>query len=142
MPKTSKGLTDCLPDNERITSRWHVCKPVRVFYDDGSDEDYGMRPTCNPDLSFCSGYEVVYGKGEHGMLKQWHRRSTSTTTVAAAAATEHHHIAVAAAPPKSTGVEKKPDKEVKKKLEWYVLDNSLEIDKYRTECRIAMSEND
>nr|GEX99619.1 hypothetical protein [Tanacetum cinerariifolium] len=71
MPKTSKGLTDCLPDNERITSRWHVCKPVRVFYDDGSDEDYGMRPTCNPDLSFCSGYEVVYGKGEHGMLKQW-----------------------------------------------------------------------
>ncbi|GJR30493.1 retrovirus-related pol polyprotein from transposon TNT 1-94 [Tanacetum coccineum] len=65
MQETSKGHTDRLPDNERITSRWHVCKPVRVFYDDGSGEDCGMWPTCNLDLSFCSGYEAVYGKGEH-----------------------------------------------------------------------------
>ncbi|GJR70495.1 uncharacterized protein Tco_0016560 [Tanacetum coccineum] len=34
--------------------------------------------------------------------------------------------------PKSAGVEKKLDKEVKKKLEWYVLDNSPEIDTYKT----------
>ncbi|PWA52101.1 hypothetical protein CTI12_AA457740 [Artemisia annua] len=44
--------------------------------------------------------------------------------------------------PKSAGVEKKLDKEVRKELEWYVLDNSHEIDKYKTECRIAMSDND
>ncbi|GKB60919.1 putative reverse transcriptase domain-containing protein [Tanacetum coccineum] len=68
--ETSKGRADHLPDNERVTSRWHVCKPIRVFYDDGSGEDCGIWPTRNPDLSFCSGYEAVYGKGEHGMLKQ------------------------------------------------------------------------
>ncbi|GKC37207.1 hypothetical protein Tco_1049591 [Tanacetum coccineum] len=66
--ETSKGH---LHDNERITSRWHVCKPVRVFYDDDSGEDCRIWPTCNPDLSFCSGHEAVYGKGKHGMLKQW-----------------------------------------------------------------------
>ncbi|GJZ38506.1 phospholipase-like protein [Tanacetum coccineum] len=57
--------------NERITSRWHVYKPFRVFYDDGSGEDCRIWPTCNPELSFCSRYEAVYGKGEHKMLKQW-----------------------------------------------------------------------
>ncbi|GJW88058.1 hypothetical protein Tco_0163398 [Tanacetum coccineum] len=31
---------------EKITSRWHVCKPVRV-------------------------YDAIYGKGENGMLEQW-----------------------------------------------------------------------
>ncbi|GKD70758.1 hypothetical protein Tco_1324848 [Tanacetum coccineum] len=48
--------------NKKDTSKWHVCKPVRVFYDNGSGEDCGIWPTCNPDLSFCSGYEAVYGK--------------------------------------------------------------------------------
>ncbi|GJS88219.1 copia protein [Tanacetum coccineum] len=39
---------------EKITSRWHVCKPVRVFYENKYRKDCGMWPTCNPDLSFCS----------------------------------------------------------------------------------------
>ncbi|GJX48956.1 uncharacterized protein Tco_0275801 [Tanacetum coccineum] len=44
--------------------------------------------------------------------------------------------------PKSAGVGKKLDHEVKKKLAWYVLDNSPEIDEYKTECLLAMPEND
>nr|GEU62044.1 hypothetical protein [Tanacetum cinerariifolium] len=44
--------------------------------------------------------------------------------------------------PKSAGVRKKLDHEVKKKLVWYVLDNSPEINKYKTEYRLAMSDND
>ncbi|GJT41310.1 RNA-directed DNA polymerase, eukaryota, reverse transcriptase zinc-binding domain protein [Tanacetum coccineum] len=35
------------------------------------EEDCGIWPTCNPDLSFCSGYDDIYGKEENGMLKQW-----------------------------------------------------------------------
>ncbi|GJW08004.1 hypothetical protein Tco_1570427, partial [Tanacetum coccineum] len=42
-----------------------------VFYDNECGEDYGMWPTCNPDLSFCSGYDAIYGKGEIGMLEKW-----------------------------------------------------------------------
>ncbi|GJS29776.1 phospholipase-like protein [Tanacetum coccineum] len=34
-------------------------------------KDCGMWPTCNPDLSFCSGYDAIYEKGENGMLEQW-----------------------------------------------------------------------
>ncbi|GKD15991.1 phospholipase-like protein [Tanacetum coccineum] len=34
-------------------------------------KDCGMWPTYNPDLSFCGGYDAIYGKGENGMLKQW-----------------------------------------------------------------------
>nr|GEW99498.1 hypothetical protein [Tanacetum cinerariifolium] len=42
---------------------------------------YIMWPTCNPDLSFYSGYNAIYGKGENGMLEQWmclrdHKRQT------------------------------------------------------------------
>ncbi|GJV03019.1 phospholipase-like protein [Tanacetum coccineum] len=59
------------PNLERIISRWHVCKPVRVFYNNECGKDYKMWPTCNPDLSFCSGYDAIYGKGENGMLEQW-----------------------------------------------------------------------
>ncbi|GJW69803.1 phospholipase-like protein, partial [Tanacetum coccineum] len=33
--------------------------------------DCEMWPTCNLDLSFCGGYDAIYGKGENGMLKQW-----------------------------------------------------------------------
>ncbi|GJQ99019.1 hypothetical protein Tco_0522004 [Tanacetum coccineum] len=56
---------------EKITSRWHVCKPVRVFYDNECGKDCGMWHTCNLDLRFCSGYDAIYGKDENGMLKQW-----------------------------------------------------------------------
>ncbi|GKF28588.1 hypothetical protein Tco_0094930, partial [Tanacetum coccineum] len=35
------------------------------------DEDYGQWLTCNLDLSFCSGYDAIYGQEESGMLKQW-----------------------------------------------------------------------
>ncbi|GJQ92071.1 phospholipase-like protein [Tanacetum coccineum] len=34
-------------------------------------KDWGMWPTYNLDLSFCGGYDAIYGKGENGMLKQW-----------------------------------------------------------------------
>ncbi|GJT77457.1 hypothetical protein Tco_1044182 [Tanacetum coccineum] len=60
-----------IPNLGKIVSRWHVCKPVRIFYDNECGKDYGMCPTCNPDLSFCSGYDAIYGKGEHEMLEQW-----------------------------------------------------------------------
>ncbi|GKA66856.1 hypothetical protein Tco_0766664, partial [Tanacetum coccineum] len=59
------------PNLERIISRWHVCKLVRVFYDNECGRDYGMWPTCNPNLSFCSRYDAIYGKDENGMLEQW-----------------------------------------------------------------------
>ncbi|GJZ81805.1 hypothetical protein Tco_0646799 [Tanacetum coccineum] len=42
-------------------SRWHVCKPVHITFK-VCEEDCGIWPTCNPDLSFCSGYEAIYGK--------------------------------------------------------------------------------
>nr|GEV24477.1 copia protein [Tanacetum cinerariifolium] len=53
-----------------IVSRWHVCKPVHITFK-VCEEDCGIWPTCNPDLSFCSGYDAIYGKEEIGMLKQW-----------------------------------------------------------------------
>ncbi|GJU80463.1 hypothetical protein Tco_1282828 [Tanacetum coccineum] len=59
------------PNLERIISRWHMCKLVRVFYDNECGKYYEMWPTCNSDLSFCSGYDTTYGKGENGMLEQW-----------------------------------------------------------------------
>ncbi|GJU73825.1 hypothetical protein Tco_1265230 [Tanacetum coccineum] len=49
------------PDRKGLVKRWHVCKPVHVNYDDGSSEDYGMWPTCDPDLKFCFGYNEVFG---------------------------------------------------------------------------------
>ncbi|GJU50738.1 phospholipase-like protein [Tanacetum coccineum] len=52
-----------VPNIERIMSRWHVCKPVWAFYDNECGKDYEMWPTCNPDLSFCSAYDAIYGKG-------------------------------------------------------------------------------
>ncbi|GJR22926.1 phospholipase-like protein [Tanacetum coccineum] len=51
-------------------SRWHVCKPVHITFK-VCEEDCGIWPTYNPDLSFCSGYDAIYGKEENGMLKQW-----------------------------------------------------------------------
>nr|GEW44434.1 hypothetical protein [Tanacetum cinerariifolium] len=70
-PKVEHENVMKIPKLEKITSRWHVCKTVRVFYVDGCGKDCGMWPTCNPDLSFCNGYDDVYRKGEHGMLEEW-----------------------------------------------------------------------
>ncbi|GKA19913.1 phospholipase D beta 1-like protein [Tanacetum coccineum] len=63
----------CMANTDKggLTKRWHVCKPVHVFYDDGSGEDYGMWPTCDPDSNSCYGYSEVFGKSEHGILRQW-----------------------------------------------------------------------
>ncbi|GJY95956.1 hypothetical protein Tco_0512317 [Tanacetum coccineum] len=54
-----------------------------VFYDDGSGEDCGMWPTCDPDSKFCYGYKEVFGKNEQGTLRQWfdNNRTPSTTIV-------------------------------------------------------------
>ncbi|GKD19600.1 copia protein [Tanacetum coccineum] len=51
--------------SEDIVSRWHVCKPVHVTFK-VCEEDCGIWPTCNPDLSFCSGYDAIYGKEKMG----------------------------------------------------------------------------
>nr|GEU61332.1 hypothetical protein [Tanacetum cinerariifolium] len=53
--------TNPLLDKGGLTKRWHVCKPVLVFYDDGSGEDYGMWPTCDPDSikGSCMGFTDV-----------------------------------------------------------------------------------
>ncbi|GJY16011.1 RNA-directed DNA polymerase, eukaryota, reverse transcriptase zinc-binding domain protein [Tanacetum coccineum] len=48
---------------ENVVSRWQVCKPVRITFVD-CEKDCGQWPTCNPDLSICSGYDVVYGQVE------------------------------------------------------------------------------
>ncbi|GKB76636.1 phospholipase-like protein [Tanacetum coccineum] len=44
---------------------------IQGLEDNHEDVDCGMWPTCNPDLSFCSGYDAIYGKEENGMLEQW-----------------------------------------------------------------------
>ncbi|GKA12226.1 phospholipase-like protein [Tanacetum coccineum] len=56
--------------SEDVVSRWHVCKPVHVTFK-VCEEDCGIWPTCNLDLSFCSGYDAIYRKEKNGMLKQW-----------------------------------------------------------------------
>ncbi|GKD37424.1 hypothetical protein Tco_1257631 [Tanacetum coccineum] len=63
--------TNPLLDKGGLTKRWHVCKPVQVFYNDETGEDYGMWPTCNPDSSFCYGCNEVFRKSKQGMLRQW-----------------------------------------------------------------------
>ncbi|GKE01571.1 copia protein [Tanacetum coccineum] len=55
---------------ENVVSRWHVCKLIYVTIKD-CKKDYEKWPTYNPDLSFYSGYDAIYGKEESGMLKQW-----------------------------------------------------------------------
>nr|GEW97615.1 putative reverse transcriptase domain-containing protein [Tanacetum cinerariifolium] len=54
-----------------ITSRWHICKPIRVFYNNECGKDYGMWPTCDPNLNLCNGGSTVYRKEEHRMIEQW-----------------------------------------------------------------------
>ncbi|GKA49325.1 phospholipase-like protein [Tanacetum coccineum] len=49
------------PDRRGLVKRWHVCKPIHVTYDDGSGEDCGMWPTCDPDLKLCFRYNEVFG---------------------------------------------------------------------------------
>ncbi|GJZ61625.1 reverse transcriptase domain-containing protein [Tanacetum coccineum] len=51
--------------SEDVVSRWHVCKPVHVTFK-VCEEDCGIWPTCNPDLSFCSGNDAIYGKEKMG----------------------------------------------------------------------------
>ncbi|GJZ70142.1 retrovirus-related pol polyprotein from transposon TNT 1-94 [Tanacetum coccineum] len=57
------------PDRRGLVKRWHVCKPIHVTYDDGSGEDCGMWPTCDPDSKFCLGYNEVFGVNEQGSLR-------------------------------------------------------------------------
>ncbi|GKE25433.1 reverse transcriptase domain-containing protein, partial [Tanacetum coccineum] len=58
------GQTNPLLDKGGLTKRWHVCKPVQVFYDDGSGEDCGMWPTCDLGLNSCYGYseEILFNE--------------------------------------------------------------------------------
>ncbi|GJZ51651.1 phospholipase-like protein [Tanacetum coccineum] len=56
--------------SEDVVSRWHVCTPIHVTFK-VCEEDCEIWPTYNPDLSFCSGYDAIYGKEKNGMLKQW-----------------------------------------------------------------------
>ncbi|GJU93796.1 copia protein [Tanacetum coccineum] len=44
---------------ENVVSRWHVYKPIHISFVD-CKKDCGQWPTCNPDLSFCSGYDAIY----------------------------------------------------------------------------------
>ncbi|GJS48879.1 BYPASS-related protein [Tanacetum coccineum] len=69
--------TNPLLDKRGLTKRWQVCKPVQVFYDDGSGEDCGMWPTCDPNSSFCDGYKDSE-KVNKECLDNW----TPSTTVA------------------------------------------------------------
>nr|GEU82557.1 hypothetical protein [Tanacetum cinerariifolium] len=66
-----RGPVSPSPNRRGLVKRWHVCKPIHVTYDDGSGEDCGMWPTCDPDSKFCFGYEEVFGVNEHGILRQW-----------------------------------------------------------------------
>ncbi|GKA23440.1 phospholipase-like protein [Tanacetum coccineum] len=65
----------CLEFEQRtrrgLVKRWHVCKPVHVTYDDGNGKDCGMWPTCDPDSTFCFGYNEVFGVNEQGSLRMW-----------------------------------------------------------------------
>ncbi|GJT19952.1 phospholipase-like protein [Tanacetum coccineum] len=61
----------CLEFEQRLVKRWHVCKRIHVTYDDGSTEDCGMWPTCDPDSKFCFGYNEVFGVNEQGSLRMW-----------------------------------------------------------------------
>nr|GEV32731.1 hypothetical protein [Tanacetum cinerariifolium] len=63
--------TNPLLDKRGFTKRWHVCKPIQVFYNDGSGTDCRMWPTCDPDSSLCYGYKEVFRKSKQGMLRQW-----------------------------------------------------------------------
>ncbi|GKA46452.1 hypothetical protein Tco_0739335 [Tanacetum coccineum] len=60
--------TNPLLDKKGLTKRWHVCKTVQVFYDDGSGEYCGMWPTCNPNSSFCYGYKEVFEKSKLSLI--------------------------------------------------------------------------
>ncbi|GJR26900.1 phospholipase-like protein [Tanacetum coccineum] len=55
-------------DRRGLVKRWHVCKPIHVTYDDGSGEDCGMWPTCDPNSKFCFGFNEVFGVNEQGSL--------------------------------------------------------------------------
>ncbi|GJR01907.1 hypothetical protein Tco_0524891 [Tanacetum coccineum] len=56
-------------DRRGLVKRWHICKPIHVTYDDGSGEDCGMWPTCDPDSKFCFGYNEVFRVNKQGSLR-------------------------------------------------------------------------
>ncbi|GJV46249.1 hypothetical protein Tco_1430785 [Tanacetum coccineum] len=56
------------PDRRGLVKRWHVCKPVHVTYDDGNGKDYRMWPICNPESTFCFGYNEVFGVNDQGCV--------------------------------------------------------------------------
>ncbi|GJR60757.1 hypothetical protein Tco_1502919 [Tanacetum coccineum] len=58
-------------DSGPITLRWHIYKPIRVSCVNKCEKNYGLWPTCDPDLKHCNSGESVYGKGENGMITQW-----------------------------------------------------------------------
>ncbi|GJT62729.1 hypothetical protein Tco_1006262 [Tanacetum coccineum] len=73
-PKPQDEIADPIcfsPDRRGLVKRWHICKPIHVTYDDGSGEDCGMWPTCDPDSKFCFGYNEVFGVNEQGSLRLW-----------------------------------------------------------------------
>nr|GEW06267.1 phospholipase-like protein [Tanacetum cinerariifolium] len=57
-------------DNESVDTL-DSTNNIEELEDNHDNVDCGMCLTCNPDLSFCSGYDAIYGKGENGMLEQW-----------------------------------------------------------------------
>ncbi|GKE33714.1 hypothetical protein Tco_1453036 [Tanacetum coccineum] len=58
-------------DRRGLVKRSHVCKPIHVTHDDGSGEDCGMWPTCDPDSKFFFEYNEVFGINEQGSLRLW-----------------------------------------------------------------------
>ncbi|GJU45486.1 hypothetical protein Tco_1202752 [Tanacetum coccineum] len=60
------------PDRIELVKIWHVCKPIHVTYDDGSGEDCGIWPTCDPDSKFYFGYNEVFKVNEQGTLRIGH----------------------------------------------------------------------
>ncbi|GJY75359.1 hypothetical protein Tco_0480475 [Tanacetum coccineum] len=59
-----QGTPSCRKESIDTVDSSHDMQEV-----EGSQDDEW--PTCNPDLSFCSVYDAIYGQEESGMLKQW-----------------------------------------------------------------------
>ncbi|GJZ27693.1 ribonuclease H-like domain-containing protein [Tanacetum coccineum] len=64
---------------ENVVSKWHFRKPVRITFVD-CEKDCGQWPTCNPDLSFCSGYDAIYKREESGMLNKIREQNIDDVT--------------------------------------------------------------
>ncbi|GJS46220.1 hypothetical protein Tco_0596341 [Tanacetum coccineum] len=62
-----KGKTK-MAEPGTVTWKLHSCKPIRVMSEDLSR----FWPTCDPNLKDCNGGDSIYGRDEHGVLKQWY----------------------------------------------------------------------